>query len=93
MDKYYKYLKDNPKGYWFKRKIFGWGWVPVKWEGWIFLLIWVILLVQFELIAVKTYPDRSNVLQTLVHIILLVILLFLVCYKTGEKPRWQWGLK
>ena len=30
---YIQYLKDNPQGYWFRRKLFGWGWVPVKWQA------------------------------------------------------------
>lgn len=28
-----EYLKDNPEGYWFKRKLYGWGWTPAKWQG------------------------------------------------------------
>ena len=28
-----EYIRNNPKGYWFKRKLYGWGWFPVKWEG------------------------------------------------------------
>jgi hypothetical protein len=31
--KYIEYLKDNPQGYWFKRKVWGWGWTPVTWQG------------------------------------------------------------
>ena len=37
--KYWQYLKDNPEGYWFKRKLYGWGWVPVKWQGWLVIAI------------------------------------------------------
>ena len=29
---YLDYIRDNPKGYWFKRKPFGYGWTPVKWQ-------------------------------------------------------------
>ena len=32
---YIAYLKDNLKRYWFKSKLYGWGWVPVKWQGWL----------------------------------------------------------
>jgi hypothetical protein len=28
---YTDYLKDNPQGYWFKRKLYGWGWTPARW--------------------------------------------------------------
>ena len=27
---YIAYLKDNPQGYWFKARLYGWGWVPVN---------------------------------------------------------------
>ena len=33
------YLKDNPHGYWFKAKLYGWGWVPVKWQGWLVVAV------------------------------------------------------
>ncbi|HZX50161.1 MAG TPA: hypothetical protein VFE94_03385 [Candidatus Paceibacterota bacterium] len=33
-DDYIAYAKDNPKGHWFKRKLFGWGWTPVTRQGW-----------------------------------------------------------
>ena len=25
---YIAYLKDNPQGYWFKARLYGWGWAP-----------------------------------------------------------------
>src|SRR3989344_3809139 len=43
---YTEYLRVNPKGYWFKRKLYGWGWVPVRWQGWLFLAAWIGLFVQ-----------------------------------------------
>jgi len=35
LKKYIAYLKDNPKRYWFKAKMYGWGWTPVKWQDWL----------------------------------------------------------
>lgn len=35
---YFRYLKDNPEGYWFKRKLYGWGWTPATWQGWVTLV-------------------------------------------------------
>lgn len=35
LKEYLEYLKDNPKHLWFKRKLYGWGWVPVRWQGWL----------------------------------------------------------
>jgi len=31
---YIEYVRDNPRRYWFKRKLFGWGWTPVTRQGW-----------------------------------------------------------
>ena len=78
---YIKYTKDNPKNLWFKRKIYGWGWTPVKWQGWLTIILYILIL----LISI---PDKN-----ILDIILATILLIYICYKKGEKPRWQWGLK
>ena len=39
-----KYLKDNPKGYWFKSKLYGYGWTPAKWQGWLVLFLFLALI-------------------------------------------------
>ena len=41
-NEYKEYFKNNPNGYWFKRKLYGWGWTPVKWQGWLVIFIWVV---------------------------------------------------
>jgi hypothetical protein len=87
-----KYYSKNPKGYWFKRKMYGWGWTPVKWQGWVFLLIWIALFVEFFILAEKSSRSARDTLVSLIPpFVLLVALLFLVCYGTGEKPKWKWG--
>lgn len=82
---YIDYLKNNPKGYWFKRKLYGWGWVPAKWQGWLTLVVWVIL---FTLGIIKWDHEW---LKNLVFILIMTGILIAVCYKKGEKPRWSWG--
>jgi hypothetical protein len=93
---YVQYLKDNPQGYWFKAKMYGWGWVPVKWQGWCVLLIYILLLVTLVLTREKDIPGNpdsgSNLLTFAVPIIVLTAFLIFICYKKGEKPRWQWGV-
>ncbi len=85
---YIDYLKDNPKGYWFKRKLYGWGWIPARWEGWLTVLIFVIALV-FVIQEIATNPASRTVYWT--TFVLLIILLILIGYKKGEKPGWRWG--
>ncbi len=78
--------------YWFTRKLYGWGWQPASWQGRVVLLVFVLLEVgnafRLDLIAQTqgAFPT-AFVLQSLG----LVVLLILVCLRTGEKPRWQWG--
>ena len=92
---YVSYLKDNPNNFWFKRKLYGWGWVPVKWQGWCVILAYVALIVILVISREKDIPGNpdsgSNILIFALPIIMLTILLFIIGYKKGEKLRWQWG--
>jgi hypothetical protein len=85
---YVEYLKDNPKGYWFKAKLYGWGWTPVTWQGWLIILIYILTVIDFALTA-----NDSAVFSTFIlPVVILTTALIITCYKKGEKPRWQWGL-
>lgn len=83
--KYFDYIRDNPHGYWFKRKPFGWGWTPVKWQGWLVILVYIALIVTLTLNREKVIlgnPDSgSNFLTFALPIIVLTVLLIFVCYK------------
>jgi hypothetical protein len=94
---YVNYLKDNPQGYWFKAKLYGWGWTPAKWQGWLVILGYVLVILALVLMREKDIggnPDSgSNILTFALPIIVLTTLIIFICYKKGEKPRWQWGPK
>lgn len=83
--KYFEYLKDNKEGYWFKRKLYGFGWTPAKWQGWLVLFVWVILFISGMSMV---YYDW---LKSIIFSISITIILIFICYKKGEKPKWQWG--
>ena len=93
--KYSNYLKDNPQGYWFKRKPFGWGWTPAKWQGWFSVLVYLVFILALVLSKEKNIPGNpdsgSNFLTFALPVIVLTVLLVIVAYKKGEKPGWQWG--
>src|SRR5436309_1769855 len=92
--KYSNYLKDNPEGYWFKRKLYGWGWTPAKWQGWAVILAFVALIfLNFYRIDSNSHSASDTLINFIPQTLVLLILLALVCYKKGEKPRWQWGEK
>jgi hypothetical protein len=82
------YYRDNPQGYWFKRKLYGWGWVPVKWQGW--LVVIISLGFVFAGIYVGEIDDAPG--AALLGLLLMIAFLLVFGYWKGEKPRWQWGL-
>ena len=89
-------MKDNPKGLWFKRKLYGWGWVPVKWQGWLVILafVGVLLLNGFYFASKVSYNEPSSGDLGLffgVIVVSIILLLWIAC-KTGEKPGWRWGI-
>ncbi len=90
---YIAYVKDNPEGYWFKRKCYGWGWTPATREGYAVLLLFTIFIIwnRYRLLF-QVMPTDTQLLLFWSRFIVAVFLLILVCYAKGEKPRWQWGL-
>lgn len=92
---YIKYLKDNPQGHWFKARLYGWGWTPAKWQGWLVVIAYIALIAALVITKEKDIsgnPDSgSNPLTLVLPAIVLTILLIAICYKKGEKPHWQWG--
>ncbi len=70
---------------WFKRKLYGWGWTPCTWEGWVTILVWIAVFLY-----TVSKVDHEWLKNLIVVFIMTGILIF-ICYKKGEKPRWQWG--
>ena len=89
--RYTEYINNNPEGYWFKRKLYGWGWTPARWQGWAVVGIYVIVIVALALTVDENSSVREIALMVILPAVLLAITLIRICYKKGEKPRWQWG--
>lgn len=90
--KYIAYLKNNPEKLWFKRKLYGWGWVPVRWQGWFVVGAFIgFLMWNAFSIDKDSEPTQDEMVLFFAKLLVAVILLLVICYKTGEKPRWQWG--
>lgn len=81
---------NGKKKKWFKRKTYGYGWTPATKEGWIVLLLYFVAL---SLIMFSVEIERGPQVLTRIVIPTLILtgLLIFVCYKKGEKPKWQWG--
>jgi len=95
LQKYRAYLRDNPKGYWFRRKLYGWGWVPATWEG-ALVTIAAALAIGFTFanfsLKVQTWNvAQQDVTDFITNLLIAVVGLALILYWKGERPRWQWG--
>lgn len=73
-------------GYWFRPKLFGYGVVPVTWQGWASLAVMIALAFPIGLLA----EDVNHV-----FIVLLVPIvagfIWLTWVKTDGDWRWRWG--
>jgi drug/metabolite transporter (DMT)-like permease len=74
--------------YWFPAKRYGWGWgLPSSWQGWVALAAFIGLLTAGLLL----FPPKTNLGPFVAYVLLLVALLFGICWLKGEPPRWRWG--
>jgi hypothetical protein len=80
---------------WFKARSFGWGWTPVSVEGWVVVVVFLVLVLAGT--AIFMYQIRGGADQGLATVLylawvaLLVGALVAIGYATGEPPRWRWG--
>ena len=80
------------KKLWFRAKIYGYGWYPCAWQGWIIVATYVLLVLYlFRTVDVDSHSVSDTLIGVFVPFITLSLLLIAICYKTGEKPRWRWG--
>lgn len=82
-------MKENKL--WFRAKYYGWGWYPATWQGWLVLLVWLATIISFTFIFENFINSTNGIFYFETFIISSVIILIYICYKKGEKPRWQWG--
>ncbi|MDB5264536.1 MAG: hypothetical protein JWN64_107 [Parcubacteria group bacterium] len=98
-------MKKSQKRLWFRAKDYGWGWVPVTWQGWLITLIFgflyagsVILFMGWLGTTTETGGAdlRNNlfsILEFIAWIAFLTFGLIRICYRYGERPVWRWGRK
>lgn len=92
-EKYVAYLKDNPEGYWFKRKLYGWGWTPARWPGWVTLAVFLVfILCVVSRVDSSSHSVSDTLYGVFVPVVISIVVLISICYWKGEKPGWQWGI-
>ena len=82
-------MTDEPR-YWFPAKRYGWGWgPPAVWQGWVVLIGFFALVLAG---AVLVLPQRGPFVFV-AYTLVLSVLLTVICWIKGERPRWRWGGK
>lgn len=83
---------------WFKAKLYGWGWTPITWQGWLVTFGYVVILID-QITSTMRYDKAGagSVSDTMIYFglnfILSTVLFLVICYMKGEKPGWRWGGK
>jgi hypothetical protein len=82
-------MSSDDSRYWFPAKRYGWGWgLPSTWEG------WAVMAGYFVLLACGVcfwFPPTRTMTGFIVYVAVLTIVLTVICWRTGEPPRWRWG--
>ena len=76
---------------WFKAKTYGWGWYPCSWQGWLFFGLILAQIIAIASISEQLFETQEGIIVFSIISVSAIIVLFMVSYKTGEKPRWRWG--
>lgn len=75
---------------WFKAKRYGWGWAPSTWQGWVVLVVFLVLVIG-NTQRLHVGHATAVPVEFLIETGLLVGALIAICYWKGEKPGWRWG--
>ncbi len=78
--------------YWFRAKKYGYGWTPASWQGWFVLALYIFLSVHaFIVIDAHNHSGSDTLINFVPRLVVYTLILLLITYTTGEKPRWRWG--
>jgi hypothetical protein len=85
----------NAPDLWFKRKRYGYGWVPVTWQGWLLLAAYVAMITAvapFFLRDAGQHLARA-LIRFYAFVIPSAIVFILLVRSRAPKGRWRWGRK
>jgi hypothetical protein len=80
--------------YWFKPKRYGYGATPITWEGWVFTLLIVLIILGSGWLLLGFGAPRGTTAVWVWWAIVMVVLAVSVgvtIAKTGGGWRWRWG--
>lgn len=73
------------ESYWFAQKRFGYGAVPVTWQGWLTTLVYLVLIAAIAL------EVPGHVLKAGLMLPLSAVYIYFIWTKTEGGFRWRWG--
>ena len=82
-------------GYWFKRRRYGYGWIPVTWQGWLVVGVYLVVVVAGGL-AFLDAPESAQPKEIgfyLLFVAIATVGLVRITLRKGPRPRWRWGRK
>lgn len=79
------------KKLWFRRKLYGWGWTPCSWEGWLVTFLYLALIIVLSIILGNEPTGRDATFRFFIPAIIATLVFIKIAYNKGEKPMWQWG--
>lgn len=86
---YAKSIKEaRERGFWFKAKNYGYGWVPVTIEGWIATLAYMALIIRD---VIKAVENNTSTYSVAISFVLYTILFIFITKAKGEPAKWRWG--
>lgn len=80
------------KKYWFKRRRFGYGWIPTTWQGWLTIIVFAFPVIG-DAFTLPKNPTHHQMAQFFLVLFVDLALLIFIIIVTGPKPHWRWGKK
>lgn len=86
-------MTNQEKQLWFKRRRYGYGWTPVTWQGWVLVILTLVVAIGGAALLVILPYTNQLLWVYLTSVITIVVLLVIVAYQKGPSPKWRWGKK
>lgn len=78
------------KKLWFRAKTYGWGWTPASWQGWLLIILYVLITIwNFYRIDGHSHSVSDTLINFIPETLAMAVLLIIIAYWKGEKPRWH----
>ena len=75
---------------------YGYGWIPVTWQGVVTIIIFSCVVIFSSLILLKDVEENTYQLEVGMFILVLcisIVSLVGISFRMGPPPRWRWGSK